>query len=103
VIKSFLSLAFFNPAKAILVPGMYFLGFSNRVIIRSQRKSSRYNADQASPMSRLTEVVEQGLVLPYDSLVNVGSGVRETLYLTGLSAKETVEVGSDLKTKKVDV
>lgn len=28
VIKSFLSFAFFNPPKAILVPGMYFLGFS---------------------------------------------------------------------------
>ena len=28
VIRSFRSLAFFKPAKAILVPGMYFLGFS---------------------------------------------------------------------------
>lgn len=28
VIRSFLSFAFFNPPKAILVPGMYFLGFS---------------------------------------------------------------------------
>lgn len=28
MIKSFLSFAFFNPPKAILVPGMYFLGFS---------------------------------------------------------------------------
>ena len=28
VIKSFLSFAFFSPPKAILVPGMYFLGFS---------------------------------------------------------------------------
>lgn len=28
VIRSFLSLAFFNPPKAILVPGMYFFGFS---------------------------------------------------------------------------
>ena len=28
VIRSFLSLAFFRPPKAIFVPGMYFLGFS---------------------------------------------------------------------------
>jgi hypothetical protein len=28
VIRSFRSLAFLRPAKAILVPGMYFLGFS---------------------------------------------------------------------------
>jgi len=28
VIRSFRSLAFFNPPKAIFVPGMYFLGFS---------------------------------------------------------------------------
>lgn len=28
VIRSFLSLPFFNPPKAILVPGMYFFGFS---------------------------------------------------------------------------
>jgi len=28
VIRSFLSLAFLRPPKAILVPGMYFLGFS---------------------------------------------------------------------------
>ena len=28
VIKSFLSFSFFNPPKAILVPGMYFFGFS---------------------------------------------------------------------------
>ena len=28
VIRSLLSFAFFNPPKAILVPGMYFFGFS---------------------------------------------------------------------------
>lgn len=28
VIRSFLSLSFFKPPKAILVPGMYFFGFS---------------------------------------------------------------------------
>lgn len=28
VIRSFRSLAFFKPPKAIFVPGMYFLGFS---------------------------------------------------------------------------
>lgn len=28
VIRSFLSFSFFRPPKAILVPGMYFLGFS---------------------------------------------------------------------------
>lgn len=28
MIRSFLSFSFFRPPKAILVPGMYFLGFS---------------------------------------------------------------------------
>jgi len=28
VMRSFLSFSFFRPPKAILVPGMYFLGFS---------------------------------------------------------------------------
>jgi len=33
---------------------------------------------------------------PSNTLVDVGGGVRETFNLTGLSAKETVEIGSDL-------
>jgi hypothetical protein len=33
---------------------------------------------------------------PSNTLVDVGGGVRETVDLTGLSAKETVKVRSDL-------
>lgn len=40
VMRSFLSLPFFRPPKAILVPGMYFFGFSrysNYVLVRTVR------------------------------------------------------------------
>lgn len=42
VIKSFLSLGFLRPAKAILVPGMYFLGFS-RYCRRKIRQHLRFH------------------------------------------------------------
>jgi hypothetical protein len=45
---------------------------------------------------RVLKVLPHGLGTPLNTLVDVGSGVRETLGLTGLSAKDTVQVGSDL-------
>jgi hypothetical protein len=48
VIRSFLSLAFFRPPKAILVPGMYFLGFS--------RYSNRVSSFHVMPFCLLASV-----------------------------------------------
>jgi hypothetical protein len=45
----------------------------------------------AKPISRKERVTH-----PSNALVDVGGGVRETVDLTGLSAKETVKVRSDL-------
>lgn len=44
MIRSFLSFSFFRPPKAILVPGMYFLGFS---------RYSNYGAEIRSAVPRL--------------------------------------------------
>jgi hypothetical protein len=43
VIKSFLSFSFFRPPKAILVPGMYFLGFSRYSNCSSVRMTASLN------------------------------------------------------------
>lgn len=45
---------------------------------------------------RILTHLEEGLLLPDNTLVDVGSGVREALSLAGLATEETVEVGSDL-------
>lgn len=42
------------------------------------------------------EIVGHGLLRPDDTLLLVGVGVREALYLTGLSAENAVQVGTDL-------
>jgi hypothetical protein len=94
VIKSFLSLGFLRPAKAILVPGMYFLGFSrycSRDVASAQTLTPQHQEHPAA-----TTHLEQGVLLPNDTLVNVGGGVRETVDLTRLSAEETVQCRSDL-------
>jgi len=44
------------------------------------------------------EVFEECILLPGNALGFVCVGVREALYLTGLSAEESVEVGSDFVT-----
>jgi hypothetical protein len=48
VIKSFRSLSFFRPPKAILVPGMYFFGFS--------RYSNRVFSSQVMPFCLFASV-----------------------------------------------
>ena len=40
------------------------------------------------------KVFEESLLLPNDTLVDVGSGVAEAISLTGLASKDTMEVGS---------
>ena len=41
------------------------------------------------------QVLEQGLISPGDTLVDVGSGVRVSVCLTGLTAKDTEQVGTN--------
>lgn len=41
MIRSFLSFSFFRPPNAILVPGMYFLGFSRYSNCRLEARVSR--------------------------------------------------------------
>lgn len=93
VIKSFLSLSFFKPPKAILVPGMYFLGFS------------RYSNYMPSPVSKtiptpfivvVASQAYQSVFIPDDTLLLVGIGVGEALNGSRLASKETVKVRSDL-------
>jgi len=89
--RSFLSLAFFRPPKAILVPGMYFFGFS------------RYsNCEDGISRSRepqyehcMTETYE-GVLVPLDALLLVGVRVGEAVDGTGVATEKTVKVGSDL-------
>jgi hypothetical protein len=64
--------------------------------IEQKRKVSDHARNVRRQRAALTEVLEHGLLGPSDTLVDVGGGVREALGLTGLSAKDTVEVGSDL-------
>ena len=108
-------------ANAILVPGMYFyankvtrsvIQYSQSTLQRATHLGVLYQIERATksqPIANhpkslrapLTEVLEHGLLAPSNTLVNVGGGVRETLGLTGLSAKDTVEVRSDLGVQRV--
>lgn len=51
---------------------------------------------QTMPYLGVLEVIVEGLVLPDNSLVLVGLGVRVTGSQTRLAAEKTVQVGSDL-------
>lgn len=44
---------------------------------------------------RVFEVLEEGLLVPSDALVDVGLGVGVAFDGAGLAAEETVEVGAD--------
>jgi hypothetical protein len=89
VIKSFLSLPFFKPPKAILVPGMYFFGFS---------RYSNYGklANHETPFQ--IHLTYESTLIPGDSLLLVGIGVGESFNLAGLTTEKTVQVWSDLVT-----
>ena len=43
----------------------------------------------------------QGILLPFDSFLLVGLGVREALYLAGVATKEAVEVGTNFVTLRL--
>lgn len=81
--RSFLSLSFFRPAKAIFVPGMY----CRHVTIRIGRREYGRVAD----LFGVLEVLEEGVRVPGDTLVHVGSGVREAVDLARLAAEDSVD------------
>lgn len=87
VIRSFLSLPFFKPPKAILVPGMYFLGFS---------RYSYYCT--ISHWSRIISFVKthKSVLRPGDTFLFVGIGVGEAFDLASLTTEQAVQVWADL-------
>jgi hypothetical protein len=81
--------------------------------MRAVRGSGRYSRDEVVSVLLLLEtteshlgsgnvllgvlkVVKERLLVPCDTLLLVGVGVGETLDLTGLAAKETVQSRADL-------
>ena len=74
-------MVFFRPPKAILVPGMYFLGFS---------RYSNYAVDQSFfSMVGLRDIVRtyQSIFIPGHAGLSVGIGVREAFDGTRLAAE----------------
>lgn len=97
MIKSFLSLPFFKPPKAILVPGMYFLGFSRYSNCKEgATRSAKENPEYHPPCACDVCVLSYKCVLvPLNTLLLVGITVGKALDLTGVAAEETVKVGAD--------
>ena len=81
VIRSFLSLPFFNPPKAIFVPGMYFLGFCRYV--NYMGRSVNWSVGECQG----TMSTNQSVLFPFDTLCLVCIGVREALDLTSLTTE----------------
>ena len=86
--RSFRSLGFFRPPKAILVPGMYFLGFS--------RYLNWNTVSDISDCRRTLGNTNQGILVPDDALGLVGIGVGIALDLTGLATEEAEQRRTDL-------
>lgn len=81
VMRSLRSLSFFRPAKAILVPGMY---------LRVETSVTGWNTIRsATYLFRILEILEQRTLVPCETLVDVGSGVRVVCSLSSLATKET--------------
>lgn len=58
-------------------------------------QSSKGHLGAGNVLLGVLQVLEQGLISPGDTLVNVGSGVRVSVCLTGLTAKDTEQVGTN--------
>jgi hypothetical protein len=95
--RSLRSLSFFKPAKAILVPGMYFLGFSviKKVVVSNISLGAITQVEKADrrndpAVGVRTEVFEHGVLIPDDALVDVGSTIREAFCFAGMATKNAV-------------
>lgn len=92
MIRSFLSFSFFRPPNAILVPGMYFFGFSRYSnYTLGQRKIERKKTG-----SKKQSQTHQGIFGPDNTLLLIGICVLEALDLTGLASEQPVEVWPNL-------
>ena len=91
VIRSLRSLPFLRPPKAILVPGINFLGFSrylNYIAIS-------WSAEFHGTILYITGDTHERLLVPGHASLLVGIGVGVAVDLTGLTAEETVKLGTD--------
>lgn len=91
VIRSFLSLSFFRPPNAILVPGMYFFGFSRY----SNYATILHQQTRAIPKDN-TVRTHQSFFVPDNALLLVGIGVRVACDQARLASEQTVEVRANL-------
>ena len=72
------------------------LQVSNQVLpVLVLLQSSKGHLGARDVLLGVLQVLEQGLISPGDTLVNVGSGVRISVCLTGLTAKDTEQVGTN--------
>ena len=72
------------------------LQVSNQVLpVLVLLQSSKGHLGAGNVLLGVLQVLEQGLISPGDTLVNVGSGVRVSVCLTGLTAKDTKQVGTN--------
>lgn len=67
-----------------------------RDILRNRHQHqhrNKHNTNIAAHLFGVFEVLEKSVLVPCDTLVDVGRGVREALRLSGLAAEQTVEQG----------
>lgn len=67
-----------------------------RDILRNRHEHqhrNKHNTNIAAHLFGVFEVLEKSVLVPCDTLVDVGRGVREALCLSGLAAEQTVEQG----------
>lgn len=78
--RSLRSFSFLRPAKAILVPGMYW-GLKMSIIGLRMRGRATY-------LLGVLEILKQCLLVPCDTLVNIGSGVLVAFDLTSFTTED---------------
>ena len=97
VIRSFRSLAFFKPPNAILVPGMYFFGFSRYSNCSyHQRNVQMLVFPNLYRKALQDEQTYQRWFVPCNTLLFVCVGIGISLNLASLSTEQAMEVWSDL-------
>jgi hypothetical protein len=90
------------PVLGLLQTGEGHLGTRNVLlgVLEVLEKEKQISATWSLPLVLLCLLrsthFEQSVLLPYNTLVNVGGSVREAIDLSRLSAKETVQSGSNL-------
>lgn len=83
-----------KPLCGLAAISIHTQGCTVKVSIHSSKTGSTY-------LLGVLKVLEESVLGPGDTLVQVSSGVAETLGLTGLAAKDTVQVGTDCGVRKL--